>query len=210
MIAPAHIAHGSSVTYSVQSVSRHDCIASDAAPIATISACAVASRSDSTWLRPRPITTPPWTMTQPIGTSSASAAACASRSAARIPCSSFRMNTDITIRSPRDGRAAIGGRGHGLDGEPRAPAGDDQGHDLAIARRAALARDRGAIQAAVPDAANAGVGVEVRTLRGLAARCRPQEPAVRVDQGPAHLDRCGGRAGLVPFRRLLLPLVDAK
>src|SRR5205823_11458954 len=48
--APAHMAHGSRVTYSTQSSSRHDRSAWAACVIAIISAWAVGSLSASRWL----------------------------------------------------------------------------------------------------------------------------------------------------------------
>ena len=71
MIAPAHMQHGSSVTTSVQSVSRHvpNCCA--ARRIATISACAVGSSvvSRSLWPAAMMRLDGSCQMTQPIGTS---------------------------------------------------------------------------------------------------------------------------------------------
>jgi hypothetical protein len=78
-MAPAHIGHGSSVTYRVQPSSRHERRAAAAWVMAIISAWAVGSRSCSRWLCAR-ATTPRCgaTMTAPTGTSSAAAAVSAS------------------------------------------------------------------------------------------------------------------------------------
>ena len=69
-IAPAHIAHGSSVTTSVWSSNRQVFVAVLAALSATISACAVGSLSNSRRFSPVPITVPSGEITMaPTGTS---------------------------------------------------------------------------------------------------------------------------------------------
>ena len=80
-MAPAHIGHGSSVTYSVQPSSRQLPSAAAACVMAIISAWAVGSRSASRSLRAAASTRPSRTMTAPTGASSAAAAASASASA---------------------------------------------------------------------------------------------------------------------------------
>ena len=79
--APAHITHGSSVTYSVQSTRRQCPTAAAASRSASTSACAVGSPVSSRSLCRRAITTPSRTTTAPIGTSSCASAARASSSA---------------------------------------------------------------------------------------------------------------------------------
>src|SRR5450631_1307353 len=79
--APAHMVQGSSVTNRSQSRRRSEPIAAAAWRIASISACAVGSRSVSVRLRVRARISSPRTMTQPTGTSPAAAAARASASA---------------------------------------------------------------------------------------------------------------------------------
>ena len=81
-IAPAHIGHGSCVTYSVAPTSRQ--------PPTAAAACRMRDRSRrgpsgsaalSRRLPPRPTISPPTTTTAPTGTSPSAAAACASASA---------------------------------------------------------------------------------------------------------------------------------
>ena len=67
-VAPAHMGHGSLVTYRVQPSNRQSPKASWAAVRAIISAWAVASLSVSTWFQPRPITRPSFTTMAPTGT----------------------------------------------------------------------------------------------------------------------------------------------
>ena len=84
MMAPAHIGHGSSVTYREQPLSRQSPLVLQASLIASSSACAVAWFFFSRLLRPRPITAPPAsTTTQPTGASPSSPA---SRASARASC----------------------------------------------------------------------------------------------------------------------------
>ena len=95
-IAPAHMAHGSSVTTRVQSASRQPspgspsrarscCSRAAASRMATISACAVGSPSASRSLRPEPSTPPSGPITTaPIGTSSVASARRASARARPI------------------------------------------------------------------------------------------------------------------------------
>src|SRR5215467_5240001 len=80
-IAAAHMAHGSSVTYRSQSVSRSEPSTAAAARIAKSSAWAVGSRSRRVRLPARAITSAPRTIAQPTGTSWASPAARASAKA---------------------------------------------------------------------------------------------------------------------------------
>src|SRR6185312_1807289 len=100
-IAPAHIAHGSSVTYSVQPSSLQLPSTRDASRIAIISACAVASLSRCVLLAPRPTISSPRTTTAPTGTSPAAAASRASSSALRrystsllLACGSFALRLE--------------------------------------------------------------------------------------------------------------------
>ena len=91
-IAPAHMEHGSFVTYSTVFSSRQFSSADAACVIAIISACAVGSFSSSVWLWAEAIrrggsclsALPIDMITQPVGTSPASAAFCAWRSAISI------------------------------------------------------------------------------------------------------------------------------
>src|SRR6185312_8007124 len=87
-IAPAHMAHGSSVTYSTESSTRQLPRAWAAARRAIISAWAVGSSRSSRSLWPAPITSPSWTTMAPTGMSSCSSARDASRSARRMKYSS--------------------------------------------------------------------------------------------------------------------------
>ena len=76
-----HMEHGSRVTTSEQSVSRHEPAVSLARLMASISACAVASCRISTSLCARLIILPSATITAPTGTSPRAAAFSASVSA---------------------------------------------------------------------------------------------------------------------------------
>ena len=92
IIAPAHIGHGSSVTYSVQPVRRQRESFRPASRIARISACAVASRSASHILCARTTTPPSSSMrTAPTGTSPDSIARRASSKAIAIYSRSLFM-----------------------------------------------------------------------------------------------------------------------
>src|SRR5881628_2887490 len=84
-IAPAHCAHGSSVTYSVQSVSRSAARARRAFWMASSSACAVGSRRVTVSLCARASDWPFRNTAAPTGTSPADAARRASSSAAVMP-----------------------------------------------------------------------------------------------------------------------------
>ena len=68
-IAPAHIWHGSRVTYNVQPSSRQSPSFFDACSMASISACASVVFFRFLLLKPLAIILSSWTMTQPIGTS---------------------------------------------------------------------------------------------------------------------------------------------
>ena len=70
-------------------------MASVAAVMATISACAVVSRSRSVMLCPRPMMRPFQVMTAPMGTSPAARAADASRSASRMNFSSCSIACEL-------------------------------------------------------------------------------------------------------------------
>src|SRR5437870_1460347 len=87
-IAPAHCAHGSSVTYSVQSFSRSVCSRESARCTASSSAWAVGSRRVTLSLCARTTTVSPRTTAAPTGTSPLDAALRASSSAAAIPVAS--------------------------------------------------------------------------------------------------------------------------
>src|SRR5690606_21168253 len=87
-IAPAHMAHGSSVTYKVQPASRWSPRSATARRSARSSACDVASESPTIEFRADASSTPSWTITAPTGTSPALAAARASSSARAIQYSS--------------------------------------------------------------------------------------------------------------------------
>ncbi len=90
--APAHIAHGSSVTYIVHSSSRHWPRWPAASRNASTSACATGSLACSRSLCRAAITTPSWTTTAPTGTSWWASAARASSSARAIVSTSARSN----------------------------------------------------------------------------------------------------------------------
>jgi hypothetical protein len=96
-IAPAHIAHGSSVTYSVAPASRESPAAAIAARIARSSAWAVASPSATIPFRALASATPARTTMAPTGTSPAALAARASSRAARIHCSSCTVRMLDTV-----------------------------------------------------------------------------------------------------------------
>ena len=81
MIPPAHMGQGSRVTYSSQPSSRQLPSRAQAARMASNSAWAVASPRSSRRLRPSPMISPSFTMTQPTGTSPLSTAWAASSSA---------------------------------------------------------------------------------------------------------------------------------
>ena len=83
-IRPAHMGHGSSVTYTVQSERRHRPSSCAAATRAENSACADGSPSSSRRLHARAITRPARTTTAPTGTSPSDAARLASDSASRM------------------------------------------------------------------------------------------------------------------------------
>jgi len=83
-IAPAHIAHGSTVVYSSHPPSRGVPSFCEASMIASISACAVGSCLVSVRLYPLPMILPSLTMTAPIGTSPTAAAFSASFKASSI------------------------------------------------------------------------------------------------------------------------------
>src|SRR5215471_11663539 len=112
--APAHMVHGSSVTTRVQPSRRQDPSARAAARMATISACAVGSASDSRWLCARAIGAPAGSrMTAPTGTSprgepdpaaSASAARIADSKAARKPVlTEARLPPECLVQGPVQG-----------------------------------------------------------------------------------------------------------
>ena len=84
-IAPAHMGQGSSVTYSVQPLSRRVCRARQARSMASISACANGLSCASRSLWALAITCPSRTITAPTGTSLPLCAACAR--AKRMNCS---------------------------------------------------------------------------------------------------------------------------
>src|SRR3954453_11946370 len=96
-MAPAHIAQGSRVTYMTESSTRHDSTARAASRKAMISACAVGSCRSSRSLPPAPMTSPSWTSTAPIGTSSCSRARSASRRASRMKYSSRGKNARLAL-----------------------------------------------------------------------------------------------------------------
>ena len=102
-IAAAHIAQGSSVTYRSQSVRRSVPSAAAVWRIATISACAVGSRSANVRLPACAMRSPSCTMTQPIGTSPVAAAAWASSSARSMKvCVGMARRGSLTLLSRRD------------------------------------------------------------------------------------------------------------
>src|SRR5579859_1569075 len=107
MSAPAHIGHGSSVTYRVVSPSRQVPRTVAARCKARISAWAVGSFRASRSLRPRPTMRPPATTTAPTGTSPALPAATASSSASAMASSS------VTLAPYRPARYGGGGGGGG-------------------------------------------------------------------------------------------------
>ena len=92
-IAPAHMGHGSSVTYSVHCHSRQPPSVRQASPMASSSAWASAVFPFSRRLRPRPTMRSSSVITHPTGTSPSAAASCASRSASRIIASSKSVHT---------------------------------------------------------------------------------------------------------------------
>ena len=93
-MAPAHIMHGSTVTYNVHPCRYLPPRVDAAAVRACISAWAVGSESVSTRLWPRPTTAPSATTTAPIGTSCSFNALRASFSARRMNFSSvFRCSS---------------------------------------------------------------------------------------------------------------------
>src|SRR5689334_4650051 len=87
--APAHCAHGSRVTYSVQSVKRSVRSAASARWTASNSAWAVGSARTTEWLCTRASTTPSRNTAEHTGTSPADAAGRASSSAAAMPARSI-------------------------------------------------------------------------------------------------------------------------
>ena len=93
MSAPAHIGHGSSVTYRSQRCSRQPPSFLHAFSMASISAWCSAFFFVSRRLRPRPTILPSQTTTAPTGTSPSSAAFCASLSAAFIYFSCSVINS---------------------------------------------------------------------------------------------------------------------
>ena len=95
-IAPAHIGHGSRVTYSVTSSSRQPPTARAAARSTLISACAAASRRRSIALPAAAITTRSRTATAPTGTSPRRPAARASDSAWAPAASSWFLGGVIS------------------------------------------------------------------------------------------------------------------
>src|SRR3954471_7057151 len=91
------MAHGSSVTYRTVSSSRHVLSFADASRSARISAWAVGSPRSSRSLRAAASTSPSWTNTAPIGTSSCSSARSASRRASRMKYSSRGKNPRLAL-----------------------------------------------------------------------------------------------------------------
>lgn len=95
--APAHIGHGSTVTYRVQLGRYLPPIVFAAAVMACISACAVTSFSFSVRLCDLAITLLLLTMIAPIGISSCSSAFLASCRAIRMKYSSLKMSIFILL-----------------------------------------------------------------------------------------------------------------
>src|SRR6266702_3645155 len=132
-IAPAHWAHGSSVTYRVQSVRRSVARARSACWIASSSAWAVGSRRETDSLWARATTTPSRNTAAPTGTSPADAARRASSSAAAMPARSAAdgLGTHRLGGRRRDALERQVGPVHGPLQRPRpvhrvVPVGDDQ------------------------------------------------------------------------------------
>src|SRR5688572_24149112 len=101
--APAHWAHGSSVTYIVAKGSRSRPTLRIACCRASISACAVGSLRCTVSLCASARTSPSATITAPTGTSSRTEAARARRSAACIPVRSLGEGVPLRTRHLRDG-----------------------------------------------------------------------------------------------------------
>src|SRR5256885_4856084 len=106
-IAPAHCAHGSSVTYRVQSFRRSVCNRASACCTASSSAWAVGSRRVTLSLCARTMSVSPRNTAAPTGTSPMDAARRASSSAASIPSRSVAATGRPRIPLPASGIPAF-------------------------------------------------------------------------------------------------------
>src|SRR4051794_22070596 len=105
-MAPAHCAHGSSVTYIVANGSRSSPTFCSARWMARSSACAVGSRRFTVSLCASARVSPSATMTAPTGISSRTDAARARRNAACMPCRSLGDGVPLRTGALGDGGAA--------------------------------------------------------------------------------------------------------